>query len=42
MLFPALVTTTEKVGKAMIHVAKAGAPKPILETREINRLAADS
>ena len=40
-LFPNLVTTTEKVGLAMIRVADAGFPKPVLETRDINVLASD-
>lgn len=34
---PGSVTTTEQVGRAMIAVAKHGAPKPILETSDINR-----
>ena len=38
-LFPAAVTTTENVGRAMLEVAKRGAPKAILETRDINTLA---
>jgi len=38
-LFPNLVTTTEKVGLAMIRVAAEGFPKQVLETRDINRLA---
>jgi uncharacterized protein YbjT (DUF2867 family) len=36
--FPQYVTTTEQVGCAMLRVAKEGAPKPILETRDINAL----
>jgi|GEM_PF-2680342 len=36
--FPQYVTTTEQVGRAMLRVAKQGAPKPILETRDINAL----
>ena len=39
-LFPDAMTTTEKIGRAMINVAKRGAPKPRLETRDINVLAA--
>lgn len=35
---PGLVTTTERVGRAMIRVARDGYPKPILETRDINSL----
>jgi uncharacterized protein YbjT (DUF2867 family) len=36
--FPQFVTTTEQVGRAMLHVARNGAAKPILETRDINTL----
>lgn len=36
--FPQLVTTTEKLGRAMLRVARSGAPKPILESRDINAL----
>jgi len=39
-LFPNYVTTTEDVGRAMLEVAKHGAPKAILENRDINALAA--
>lgn len=39
-LLPNVVTTTEKVGLAMIRVARQGHPVPILETRDINRVAA--
>ncbi|HEY4910000.1 MAG TPA: epimerase, partial [Methylomirabilota bacterium] len=35
-LFPKYVTTTERVGRAMLNVAKRGAAKPILENWEIN------
>ena len=35
-VFPKYVTTTEQVGKAMIAVAGNGAPKRILENRDIN------
>jgi uncharacterized protein YbjT (DUF2867 family) len=38
-LFPKMVTTTEKVGRAMLAVAKRGAPQPIIENADINRLA---
>ena len=34
-LFPRYILTTEDMGKAMINVAKRGAPKPILEIRDI-------
>jgi uncharacterized protein YbjT (DUF2867 family) len=37
---PAHVTTTERIGRAMIAVAAGGASKQILETRDINALAA--
>lgn len=39
-LMPSLVTTTERVGRAMLRVAREGAPKPVLENRDINQLAA--
>jgi uncharacterized protein YbjT (DUF2867 family) len=38
-LFPAAVTTTEKIGQAMLNAARNGAPKHVLETRDINALA---
>jgi uncharacterized protein YbjT (DUF2867 family) len=34
-LFPNYVTTTEQLGLAMIHVAKHGAPKRILENQDL-------
>ena len=37
-----LLTTTERVGLAMLRVAREGAPKPILTNRDINQLAAVS
>lgn len=37
--FPGIATTTVAVGRALIRVAAAGHPTPILETRDINRLA---
>lgn len=40
MLFPDFVTTTERVAKAMLRVAKDGAPKTLLENRDINDLTA--
>lgn len=40
LLFPAYVTTTERVGQAMLEVAKRGAPKAVLENRDINDVAA--
>lgn len=39
-LFPNQVTTTERVGRAMLAVAKRGAPKKVLETCDLNALAA--
>jgi uncharacterized protein YbjT (DUF2867 family) len=36
--FPRYVTTTEQLGRAMLHVAKNGSPKPILESVDINAL----
>lgn len=38
-LFPRYVTTTEKVGRAMLKVARNGAPKRVLENADINALA---
>jgi len=38
-VFPKYVTTTERMGRAMIEVAKHGAAKKVLETRDINDLA---
>jgi len=38
-LIPNAITTSERLGKAMLAVAKRGAPKPILETRDINAIA---
>lgn len=35
-----LLTTTANVGKAMLRVARDGAPKPVLGNRDINELAA--
>jgi uncharacterized protein YbjT (DUF2867 family) len=37
-LLPMLVTTTEQLGRAMLHAARSGAPKRILESRDINEL----
>ena len=36
---PKSVTSTDSVGRAMIHVAQRGAPNRILSTRQINELA---
>jgi uncharacterized protein YbjT (DUF2867 family) len=38
--FPKVVTNTQQVGRAMIRAAKSGAPKTLLENRDINELAA--
>ena len=40
-VFPQFVTTSEQVGRAMLAVAKRGAPKPILESRDINAIRTD-
>jgi uncharacterized protein YbjT (DUF2867 family) len=37
-LFPKYVTTTEQIGKAMLAVAKRGAPKRVLASADINAL----
>ena len=37
-LFPKYVTTTEKLGRAMLTAAKRGAPKKVLESADINEL----
>jgi uncharacterized protein YbjT (DUF2867 family) len=37
-LFPKYVTTTAQVGRAMIHVAREGAAKHVLENRDINEI----
>jgi uncharacterized protein YbjT (DUF2867 family) len=33
--FPNSICTTEQVGRAMLRVARSGAPKPVLEARDI-------
>jgi uncharacterized protein YbjT (DUF2867 family) len=38
LLFPKQTTTTEHVGRAMLRVAKQGAPERLLESPEINRI----
>ena len=38
-LAPGAVTTTEKIGKAMLTAAREGAAKPVLDTADINALA---
>jgi uncharacterized protein YbjT (DUF2867 family) len=37
-LSPDSLTTTEQLGKAMIHAAQRGLPSGVLEMRDINRL----
>jgi len=37
-LFPRSITTTEELGRAMIKVAREGAPKRVLETEDIKAL----
>lgn len=37
-LAPDAVTSTEQVGRAMLKVARRGAPKPVLEPADINQL----
>ena len=41
-LAPSLATTTEEVGRAMLTVARRGAPKRVLESADIIALAIDS
>jgi hypothetical protein len=38
--FPNHVLTTDEIGQAMLLVARRGAPKPVLETRDIRSLLA--
>ena len=40
-LFPQYITTTETLGRAMIAVAKHGAPKQVLESKDINELVTE-
>jgi uncharacterized protein YbjT (DUF2867 family) len=37
-LFPRAITTTEQIGKAMLKIAKGGAPTKILDAAAINRV----
>jgi uncharacterized protein YbjT (DUF2867 family) len=41
LLFPKYVTTTECVGRAMLNVAKRGAPKSVLESQDISIVCRD-
>ena len=36
--FPRYVTTTEQIGRAMLALARHGAPKRVLESADINTL----
>jgi uncharacterized protein YbjT (DUF2867 family) len=40
VLAPGMMTTTEKVGRAMLRVAREGAATPVIENRDINELGA--
>jgi len=40
--FPQFVTTTERLGRCLLRIAKHGTPKPILEARDINALVPDT
>jgi uncharacterized protein YbjT (DUF2867 family) len=39
-LFPRHIVTTEEIGRAMLHAARSGAPKKILDPWDIRELAA--
>jgi hypothetical protein len=38
---PGVVTSTEEIGRAMLHVARDGYAKPVLESRDIRQAAGD-
>ena len=38
--FPSFMTTTERIGRAMLKAARMGAPKAVLESRDIHELGA--
>ncbi len=38
--FPAFMTTTERIGRAMLKVSRVGAPKVVLKSRDINHFGA--
>ena len=40
-LFPKYVTTTAQIGRVMIQVAMSGAPKGVLENRDINQICSN-
>jgi hypothetical protein len=39
LIAPGLITTTERVGRAMLNAVKQGAPSSVFEQRQINALA---
>jgi uncharacterized protein YbjT (DUF2867 family) len=39
-VLPRFVTSTEQVGRAMLQVARHGAPRKVLDSADVNRLAA--
>jgi uncharacterized protein YbjT (DUF2867 family) len=41
-LFPGVVTSTDELGRAMVHIGRHGSTKPILASRDLNRLAAEA
>lgn len=41
-LLPSVVLTTEGVGRAMLHVVRRGAPKPVLESADIAGLVEEA
>ena len=41
-MFPNQILSTEQLGQAMLVAAKRGAPKPVLEARDIRALAQES
>jgi uncharacterized protein YbjT (DUF2867 family) len=40
-MFPQFVTTTERLGRGMLQIARHGKPKPIIEAADINPLTAN-
>jgi hypothetical protein len=40
-MFPQYVTTTVRLGRGLLQIARHGAPKPVLEAADINALTAD-
>ena len=38
VFFPGSITTTERLGRAMLIIAKRGAPEHLLESRDINEV----